>query len=329
MTKDILKRLFKSIDGTPNDDLVKIGFKIIEDEEKKGHTMLAKELKSILDSNIKSTVGLQKELRNIFSKDIPVSQRYNLPLATHIQREELRHFMILPEKTEERFRRIEKEYVARERLAHNGLKPRHKILLYGPPGCGKSLGAERIAWNIGLPFLKVRFESIISSYLGESATNLKKLFESVKNFPCVLLLDEFDFFAKSRNYGHDVGEMFRMVNMLLFLMDEFDAPGLLIATTNLETSIDKALFRRFDEVLEIPRPGKKEISKLLEWTLSAIKVDIDIRYSEFAEKMEGFSGAQVVKVGQDAAKMAIINGESIVHKKNLEIILSELKINDE
>ncbi len=328
MTKEILKRLFKSIDGTPSDDIVKIGFKIIEDEEKKGHTFLAKELRNILDSNIKSTVGLQKELRNIFSKDIPVSQRYNLPLATQISRESLRHFMVLPPKTEDRFRRIEKEYVARERLAHNGLKPRHKILLYGPPGCGKSLGAERIAWNIGLPFLKVRFESIISSYLGESATNLKKLFESVKKFPSVLLLDEFDFFAKSRDYGQDVGEMFRMVNMLLFLMDEFDAPGLLIATTNLETSIDKALFRRFDEVLEIPKPGKKEIAKLLEWTLSAIKVDIDINFLEFAEKMKGFSGAQVVKVGQDAAKMAIINGENIVYRKNLETILSEINTND-
>ena len=165
--------------------------------------------------------------------------------------------MVLPKLTETKIQRIEKEYVARERLAHFGLKPRQKILFYGSPGCGKSMSAERIAWNIGLPFLKVRFEAIISSYLGESATNLKKLFESVKNYPCVLLLDEFDFIAKARSSGQDVGEMHRVVNILLNLLEDYEAPGLLIATTNLEGALDKASFRRFDDIIEIPKPGKR------------------------------------------------------------------------
>ncbi|MDP4176225.1 MAG: ATP-binding protein [Bacteroidota bacterium] len=324
MNKETLRRLFRSIDGEPEDDIVKVAFKIIEEEESKGHLLLAKNLREILDAKIKSSFGLKKELKSIFDKDIPVSRRYNIPLATHIERENLRHHMILPNEVEKRFQRIEKEYVARERLAHNGLKPRQKILFYGPPGCGKSMGAERIAWNIGLPFLKVRFEAIISSYLGESAVNLRKMFESIKFYPCVLLLDEFDFFAKSREIGQDVGEMHRIVNMLLYLLDEFNAPGILIATTNLEGTLDKALFRRFDEVLEIPKPGKKEVIDLLIDTLSAIQVSKVINFDQLVNQMNDLSAAQIVKVAQDAAKLSIIEGKGIVEQCHLQSSLKEI-----
>lgn len=95
------------------------------------------------------------------------------------------------------------------------MKPKKKILLHGAPGCGKTLSAERIAWNLGLPLLKVRFDSLISSYFGESASNLRLVFDYCKKEPVVLLLDECDFIAKSRIATQDVGEVPRIVNMLL------------------------------------------------------------------------------------------------------------------
>lgn len=323
MKQNIYIRLFKTIYGSPTDDIVKVAYKIIDDEEKKGHTKLAKSLTEILNKNVKDNLE-KKEKNSEFSlNSLPLSRRQNSPLATQLSRDELRHDMVLDPEVEKRLSRIEKEYVARERLAHSGLKPRQKILLYGPPGCGKSMGAERIAWNIGLPFLKVRFEAIISSYLGESANNLRAIFERVKDTPCVLLLDEFDFIAKSRTYGQDVGEMFRLVNMLLYLLDEYNAQGLLIATTNLEGSIDKAIFRRFDEVLLIPKPGSKEISKLLKSSLGSMNVSKEVSFPDFAKKMKNFSAAQVVKTAQDAAKISLISGQTVIHKTHLNAALSE------
>lgn len=135
---------------------------------------------------------------------MPKSKRNNSQLVSYIPREQLKHHMVLPEGVEERLLSIEQEYAARERLKRYNLVPKRKVLLYGPPGCGKTMSAERIAWNLGLPLLKVRFDSLLSSYFGESASNLRMVFDYCKNEPVVLLLDECDFIAKSRTTAQDV-----------------------------------------------------------------------------------------------------------------------------
>lgn len=325
MNQDLMIRLFRSIDGEPSDDLVKVAEVIIDDERKKGHVRLAERLKNILDKNIISHKSFTGELKDILgsSVTIPTDKRNKIPLAREIPRELLRYEMILSADLEEKISRIENEYVARERLAHFGLKPRKRILLHGSPGCGKSMSAERIAWNIGLPFLKVKFEAVISSYLGESAANLKTLFEAVENYPCVLLLDEFDFIAKSRDNKQDVGEMHRIVNILLNVLEEYDGPGIIMATTNLEGSIDKALFRRFDDIIEMPKPGQEEIEHILQSTLGTIKIAEDVKWGSLAKKMIGFSAALIVKIANDAAKLSIIKGNDNVNLFFLEESLKE------
>ena len=325
MNQDLLIRLFKSIEGEKNDDIVIIAEKIIEDETSKGHTKLADRLKSILQKNVSSHETFNKELRTLLPNGafIPTDKRNNIPLATAINQNDLRHEMILPEGVENKIRRIESEFTARERLAAYGLKPKKKVLLYGSPGCGKSMSAERIAWTIGLPFLKVRLDAIISSYLGESASNLKKLFDALNNYPCVLLLDEFDYIAKTRNSTQDVGEMHRIVNILLNLLEDYNAPGILIATTNVEGAIDTAIFRRFDDIVEIPKPGKEEIVRLLKSTLATIDIDKGVKLKNISEQLENYSAALIVKVAQDAAKFSVLQGRKIVSQIDLEKAVEE------
>lgn len=328
MNQELLLRLFRTIEGDSNDDIVKVANRIIEDENRKGHSRLAEKLKEILDKNISSFSSFRGELKSLLPKGvvIPTDKRHHIPLASHVEREKLRHEMILPEAIEAKINQIEKEYVARERLKSFGLKPKRKILLYGAPGCGKSMTAERLAYNIGLPFLKVQFEAIISSYLGESASNLKTLFDSIKNFPCVLLLDEFDFIGKARSSGQDVGEMHRLVNLLLNLLEDYEAPGILVATTNFEGIIDFALFRRFDELIEMPKPSKAEIRKLLVQTLSGIDKAKNIRWDELSNKMKGFSSAMIVKTAEDAAKIAVIEGGTTVTQNHLLKAVAENQV---
>lgn len=327
MNQALLTRLFKTIEGNQETPLMKVAFSIIEEEKRKGHTKLADRLNTILHSNISKSNEVRPTLKiakESLTYKVPVDRRYKLPLATHIEHDKLRHEMILSTDVENKILRIEKEYLARERLAHHGLKPRKKILLYGSSGCGKSMAAERIAWELGLPFYKVRFDSIISSYLGESASNLQNLFESIEDYPCVLLLDEFDIIGKQRDFSsNDVGEIHRIVNILLGLLEEYDGSGILIATTNLEGSLDKALFRRFDDFIELPKPSEKEIVDLLKMSFSALRVSKEIDFKYYAKEMEGLSYAIVVKIANDAAKKTIINSNQVVSPDDLSKALEE------
>jgi SpoVK/Ycf46/Vps4 family AAA+-type ATPase len=325
MNQDLMIRLFRSIEGDKEDDVVKVASLIIEDEKKKGHGKLADKLKFILDKNVSASQTFRGELRKILPNgiSIPTDKRNNFPLATSIDRDELRHEMVLPPETEEKIRRIEKEFAAKERLAHHGLQYRQKILIYGAPGCGKSMSAERIAWNLGLPFLKVRFDVIISSFLGETASNLTRLFDGIKDYPCVLLFDEFDVIGKTRTNSQDVGEMHRVVNILLTLLEQYNSKGILIATTNIENALDQALFRRFDDIIEMPKPSREEILRLTKMTLSSIEKSKDINWNSMVDRMIGFSSAIVVKVANDAAKIAVIGNENVLQQSHIEKSLNE------
>lgn len=321
MNASLLKRFFKAITSDDQLSIELLSKKIIEDEERKGHVRLAKELEAI----VQNEATRNRFKRNSNLNSLPQSRRDNQPLAVVIERENLRHHMLLPYREEQRLQRIEKEFAARARLASFNLIPRRKILLYGAPGCGKTMAAERLAWNIGLPLLKVRFDSLISSYFGETSSNLRAIFEMSEKNPCVLLLDECDIIAKSRAIGQDVGEIPRIVNMLLMLLDEYDSQGLLVATTNLEGALDRAIYRRFDDIIELEKPTSELVTRLLKMTLSAINLEKEINWDHLVEKMKGFSSANVVSVAENAAKIAILYGDGVVTHLALEQAIEEMK----
>lgn len=313
--------------GGTSEDLEVLARKVIEDERSRGHGRLADELEGILRQakGHKVTRGL-RDVGDRQIRELPLSRRHREFLVTICPRESLDHHMVLAPAVEERFARIEREFAARERLTTFGLRPRRTILLYGPPGCGKSLGAKRLAWNTGLPLMKVRLDALLSSFFGESASNLRAIFDAVRESPCLLLLDECDFLAKSRVDTKDIGEAGRVVNSLLQLLEEYDAPGLLVATTNVEHSLDEALFRRFDEVFQVPLPGATEIERLLRLTLASVRTEPGIDWRRLVERLQGMTAAHVVKGAQDAAKAAVLAGEQVVGERHLSTAISELDV---
>jgi SpoVK/Ycf46/Vps4 family AAA+-type ATPase len=174
---------------------------------------------------------------------------------------------------------------------------------------------------------------MVSSLLGETATNLRHVFEEISNTPCLLFLDECDSIAKSREDSQDVGEMKRVVNTFLQILDEYDSnSGLIVAATNLTAALDTALWRRFDDTIEVPKPGTKELEFILKSTV-ANTIQLKLTdLGEFISEMEGFSTAQAIQVVQNAVKNMILDNISyedmnpLVLQKYLSVAVREYKI---
>ena len=321
MNATLIKRLFRVIQSGSSADVDTLCLRIVQEERQQGHEHVARDLERILKD--RPTARTAPPPGNL--QPLPTSRRDSAPLVQEIPVDKLRHHMVLPEAVERRFHRIEREFAARTRLAKHGLRPRRRILLYGPPGCGKSLGAERLAWNTGLPLRKVRFDTLLSSYFGETMANLRKVFDAAQASTCALLLDECDTLARSRTERNDVGEITRITNALLEMLEDYRGDGLVIAATNLDSALDTALFRRFDEVLKVPLPGLEEICRLLETTLSPMETDPAIVWREMARAMDGMSGSEVVHVAQSAAKHCVLDGRRRVIADDIQHALAEVQ----
>ena len=145
-------------------------------------------------------------------------------------------------------------------LASKGIRRRSKLLFVGPPGCGKSFTAQAIANELRLAHYVVRFDAVIGAYLGQTAIHLRELFRFASANPCVLLFDEIDALGKQRGNPLDVGELDRIVIALMQELEFSETQGIVIATSNLPENLDRALWRRFDLVLEFPKPTKSELT---------------------------------------------------------------------
>lgn len=165
--------------------------------------------------------------------------------------------VILPKPVERKCRAIVMEHQRANELAQFKLAPRHKILLYGPPGNGKTLLAEGLAKELDLPFLPVKYAGMIESYLGSTGKNLQNIFDYAATAPCVLFMDEFDGVAIDRGDSKDVGEIRRVTNQLLILLDRLPPTCMFVAATNADELLDRAIQRRFDFVIELPSPTRE------------------------------------------------------------------------
>lgn len=147
-----------------------------------------------------------------------------------------------------------------EVLRAHGLEPRHRILLVGPPGNGKTSLAESLAFELALPLFAIRYDAVVTSYLGETAQRLRRLFDFVRTEPCVLFFDEFDAIGKERGDIHETGEIKRVVTTLLLQLDDLPSYCVLVAATNHPELLDRATWRRFQIKLELGKPTEDQMT---------------------------------------------------------------------
>jgi len=205
-----------------------------------------------------------------------------------------------------------------ELLSSHGLRPKSKLLFCGPPGCGKSLTAEVIAGELRLELVTIRFDAVVSSYLGETAANLRKVFEFLGRGRFVGLFDEFDAIAKEREDESEHGELKRVVNSFLQMLDSYRGRSILIAATNHEGMLDRALWRRFDEIFYFDRPNVEQIRRLLELKLRSTYSDIPIESRNFLKNMEGLSHADIERAVIQAIKQTILKGRKALDRDIFE-----------
>jgi SpoVK/Ycf46/Vps4 family AAA+-type ATPase len=289
---------------------------LAEDEARKGHRLLARDLRRLLDGG--QTISTMPRPRQV--PDVPLDSERGLPLAAFEHPEVGLESVVLPEEVRETLRLLIEDVRAREQFASWGLPPKRKALFFGPPGSGKTVTARALAGELGIPLLYVRFDALISSYLGETAANMRRLFDYAQARPWVVFFDEFDAVGKSRDDTSEHGELKRVINSLLQLMDGMRGASLLIAATNHEYMLDDALWRRFDEIVRFERPDYRQRLGLLRHFLRGFgHHEPDLR--RLATDTAGLTGSDLERVAVDAAKHAVLSGRREV---DLDDLLSAL-----
>lgn len=193
-------------------------------------------------------------------------------------------------------------------LRAHSLEPRHKLLLIGPPGNGKTSLAEALAWEAGLPFLTVRYEALLNSYLGETSNRLKRLTDYAASVPCLLFFDEFDSVGKERSDLQDVGEMKRVVGSLLVQLDAIPSHTLVVCASNHGELLDRAVWRRFDLKVLVGPPGPAELDEWFTRLARSLGADIEEARQSFIETMDGESFSQIEAFTLDIRRKLVLSG---------------------
>ncbi|MDR2127078.1 MAG: ATP-binding protein [Prevotellaceae bacterium] len=209
-------------------------------------------------------------------------------------------------------------------LIQKGIETSNSLLLYGNPGCGKTTIAKYISEQTGLPLVIARFDAIVSSLLGNTAKNIRKIFDFADNKPCILFLDEFDAIAKARDDQYELGELKRVINSLLQNIDSFAKQNILIAATNHPELLDKAIWRRFNTVIEIGLPQEDEIIKLLKTFTDGFSTEFmhdDKRLDRLSKLLIEKSPSDIKTIINNAKAQTVINGRETLQ---YEDVLTEL-----
>jgi SpoVK/Ycf46/Vps4 family AAA+-type ATPase len=287
------------------------------DEEKKGNTPTASRLRRAYESKKKTESTAQDFRASLTSASLYSSGSINatprdkdslLELYEIVQPDISFADVILPENQKQILTQVIQEQKNSEKLIQHSMAPINRVLLCGPPGCGKTMTAYALARELNLPVAYVRLDGLVSSYLGQTSTNLRKVFDAVKNQRIVLFLDEFDAIAKKRDDSNELGELKRVVTTLLQNFDNMPVNVLLIAATNHEHLLDPAIWRRFNVTITLDLPTEKQRMIMIQRWIDKYKIEGKISSKSLAKVTKGLSGAGIAELMTAAAKKMLMKG---------------------
>lgn len=315
---DQLKALFRSYAEGDDRHFYSVAMQMAAHEAKQGHGKLAEDLRDLLDvaksrrhvNAVEGAIPLARpkgELASLLSVSYPSSRLSDMVLAPPVLAG---------------LQRVLKEQRHLTKLRSHGLHPRRKLLLVGPSGTGKTMTAAALAGELGVPLFVVRLDALITKFMGESAAKLRQVFDAVSSTRGVYFFDEFDAIGSQRGMANDVGEIRRILNSFLLMIEQDESSSVIVAATNHVDILDEALFRRFDDMVEYHVPSADEIRALLRMRLGGyLKSAKSI--TALATAAVGLSHAEITRAVDDAVKEAVMHDQSSVPAEGVKSLLQQ------
>jgi SpoVK/Ycf46/Vps4 family AAA+-type ATPase len=313
---DQLKALLLSYAEGNDAQFYSVAMQLAAEEARKGHGRLAEELRELID---RAKAARKQPLRDM---PIPIARpRGELAQLLRVLYPKTRLAdLIVSHSVEQRLKRIVKEQRHLSKLLEHGLAPRRKILLVGAPGTGKTLTASALAGELSLPLFVVRLDALLTKFMGETAAKLRQIFDALHSARGVYFFDEFDAIGSQRISPNEIGEVRRILNSFLVMIEEDTSHSLILAATNHPQILDDALFRRFDDVIDYELPHPSQIARILLNHLgrfSPSELDLDT----LTQMARGLSHAEITRAAHEAVKNAVMQDHAKIDPSELEELL--------
>lgn len=311
-----LKALVQSYIDGDDDRFLSVAMQVAAHEARLGHGKLATELREAVDK-----AKRRRGAASLVSISQPRGELANLLEVTNPSNR-LSDMIVEPELAKQLERVIREQRIAGRILDH-GLSPRRKLLLVGPPGTGKTMTASVLAGELGLPLLQIRLDGLITRFMGATAAKLRQIFDATHRTHGIYFFDEFDAIGSGRDLTNDVGEIRRVLNSFLLMIEQDRSHSLVVAATNHPDILDRALFRRFDDILHYELPDATQAATLLRTRLQSNSARVC--WKTLGEEAYGLSCAEVVRAANDALKDALINGHRKCQEGTIRAMIQERK----
>jgi len=310
-TAEQIKSLIRSHFSDDTERFNTLALQVAAYEAQQGHGAVAHDIRQIVDKARREKgskiLKFPRDLRTlVLSEESPV------PMAA----------LVLPKKLQDRIKRIIHEYRQRDKLKTHGLSHRRKVLLIGPPGTGKTMSAKVLAHEARLPLYTIQVDKLVTKFMGETSAKLRQIFELIQEETGVYLFDEFDAIGGERTLENDVGEMRRVLNTFLQFIDQDVSDSLIVAATNSPKLLDRALYRRFDDVLYYDQPGANDRRSLIQNILGPFMTP-RFDWKAVVAESEGLSHAEIDSACRDSIKQTLLKDQKTIKASLLRQMLAE------